>query len=349
MNKFAKELSKEFGGGLITASDKHEDYQDITWLDTGSFTLNKCINRKGLGLPTATMVEFFGASTSGKSVMGLHCLKDTIDKDGIAVLIDAEGALDTKLASDLGIDLEKLLFINPTTVRGNDDDVEPLTTEEVFERTETIVRKTRKQFGKDQLLTIVWDSLGGTNYPSDLEKGGPKETQGRPEKHIKHWIRRIRPLVNSSNTLWLVINQVYSIVSGVPSARSTQSGGGRAVGFHSQIRVEFILKEGKIGKVLDSNGIPIGARLHFKVYKNRVGPPWKTGTVDFLFNEDGEPYIDYYSGYADYLLLRKAIKAGKGKLIVGDDTYQSKKVGKSHYHCNFMEKMLEEHPELKEV
>jgi recombination protein RecA len=347
MNKFAEELRKEFGGNLTVASDKHEEYKNITWLDTGNYTLNKAINKKGLGLPTGNMVEFFGASASGKSVIGLHCLKSTIDKGGVAVLIDAEGSLDTTLASDIGIDLDQLLIIDPT-VRDSDDE-SPLTTEEVFQRTETIIKRVREQFGPDQLLSIVWDSLASTNFPSDLEENGPKETQGRPEKHIKHWIRRIRPLVNSGNVLWLIINQVYSVISSVPTARNTRTPGGRAVGFHSNTRVEFILKEGKAGKVFDKNGLPIGARLHFKIFKNRVGPPWREGFIEFYFNEDGEPSIDYYSGYLNYLADRDAIKVGKGRVLVGDDSYRSRKISGKYYQSEFVDKMMEEHPELLKV
>jgi len=112
---------------------------------------------------------------------------------------------------------------------------------------------------------------------------------------------------------------------------------------------EFILKEGKAGKVFDKNDLPIGARLHFKIFKNRVGPPWREGIIEFYFNEDGEPSIDYYSGYLNYLVDRGAIKTGKGRVMIGDDSYRSRKVSGKYYQSEFVEKMLDEHPELKEV
>jgi len=65
-------MQKMFGDGFGYASEKEERFKNISWVDTGSYTLNKLINYQGKGIPAANMVEIFGASTSGKSVTGLH-------------------------------------------------------------------------------------------------------------------------------------------------------------------------------------------------------------------------------------------------------------------------------------
>lgn len=347
-----KAMNKQFGGGVTTASEDAQMYQKTCWIDTGCFTLNKCLNYQGKGLPSGNMVEFFGDSATGKSVMGYHVLKETQKQDGIAVVFDVEGALDCKLVEDIGIDLDNLIVIKPTTIKkGKKDEADsliPLTLTDVFSRTEWVIQEVRKQYGADKLLTILWDTLAATPADSDLEDGGPKDTQGLIERRNKRWIMRIRPQVNETNTLWLILNQVFA--SPGSTAEPLKSPGGKAVRFHSHIRVKWNQYLGKKGKIFDGNEIPIGSRLHFKIDKSRIGPPWREGRADWYFGEDGIPYIDYYGGYIEYLLQRKAIEHGKGKLIVGDDTYQAKKDTESGFiTCKYVDKMLKDHPELLEV
>ena len=343
-------MNKEFGGGVTTAAEDAEMYKKTCWIDTGCYTLNKCINREGRGLPSGNMVEFFGDSATGKSVDGYHVLKETQKQDGIAAVFDVEGAADTKLVEDIGVDLDNLLIIKPTTYRkkkGEEDKMVPLTLSDVFQRTEWLLHEVRKQYGPDKLLTILWDTLAATPADSDLEDGGPKDTQGLIEKRNKRWIMRIRPIVNETNTLWLVLNQVFASPGDMGEAN--KSPGGKAVRFHSHIRIKWKNCQGKSGKILDDNGIPIGARLHFKVDKNRIGPPWREGHADWYFGEDGIPSLDYYGGYLEYLLERKAIEHGKGKVIVGDDVYRARKDDSGFLVCEYTEKMLTEHPELLKV
>jgi len=364
-----KDMNKQFGGGATTASDDAATYKNASWIDTGCFTLNKAINPRGLGLPSGNMVEFFGDSATGKSVMGYHILKETQKQDGIAVVFDIEGALDTKLVTDIGIDLDNLIVIRPTiTKKGKkgegskkgkkgkvdeegkqeEDRLTPLTLSDVFSRTEWLIHEIRKQYGPDKLLNILWDTLAATPADEDLVGDEPGLTQGAIERHNKRWIMRIRPLVSETNTLWLILNQVFASPNSPGDA--LKSPGGKAVKFHSHIRIKWKLYSGKAGKIFDENSLPIGARLHFKVDKNRIGPPWREGHADWYFGEDGIPSLDYYGGYIEYLLERRAIEHGQGKLIVGKDSYQAKVDPDSKFIvCKYVDKMLAEHPELLEV
>jgi len=332
---------KAIGGGIAPASSKRSHFENVSWVDTGSYTLNKLINKQGKGLPAANMVEIYGDSTSGKSVTGLHVVKSALAQDGIVVYFDTEGSFNPELAENSGIDLDRLLLVDPTTEESGE--LTQLTATSIMSRGEKLIREVRRQFGPDKLLTLVWDSLGGTAWEEDLEGDEPSLTQGSPQRKLTRWMKRVMPLVTSTNTLWLVINQVF----GQPGTfTQDESQGGKAIKFHSEIRIRCVLKGKTKGRLLDDNGFPIGARLHYEIVKNRVGPPWMEGYSEFYFGENGNPYIDYYSGYADYLVKRKAIESGKGKLIVGEDIYQKRTVDKEFIQCSYMEKMLEEHPEL---
>lgn len=334
-------IIKDLGGGVSYGTSRVEHYKNMSWLDSGNFTLNKVINYQGKGIPAANMVEIFGASTSGKSVTGLHVVRSTQEQDGVAIYIDSEGSLNPKLAQDTGVDLRKLIILEPTI----DDDLNQLTWRIVVKRVESIIRTVRRQYGKEKLLSIVWDSLGGTPTDSDVEGEEAKLSQGLPERLLKRGLARVIPIVNKTNTLWLVINQVFSQPGQFIS--EDKSPGGKAVKFFSEVRIKCILKSKSKSRIMDGN-VPRGARLHYEVVKNRVGPPFGTGFSEFYFKKDGTTKLDYYSGYANYLLDRGYVESGKGKLIVGEDTYRKKNVGE-YIQCDYMEKMLEEHPELLKV
>jgi RecA/RadA recombinase len=344
--------NKQFGGGIVTASDKDDQYKDICWVDTGNIALNKAINYRGLGLPSGTMVESYGASASGKTVVGMHCLRSTQEQDGIGVLIDVEGAFDINLAKDMGIDCSKLIIVNPTFPKGEDDYC-PLSVDDVGLRTEWFLKEVRKQYGPDKLLTIVWDSLGATNFQEDLEKDVPQQTRGISEKGLGRWIRRVRARVDATNSLWFVINQVYANVTTTPTAEPLKAKGGKAVAFNSKIRIEWIAKKGKAGKIFDGKATT-GARLHFKIDKNRIGPPWGEGFVDWHFDADGKPSLDKYSGLVNYFVGKGLVENGTGCVKIGGQSYKRKTDGDDEKHpmyvmqAEVMEKMLTEHPELLE-
>jgi len=283
----------------------------------------------------------------------MHSLRSTQEQDGIGVLIDVEGAFDINLAKDLGIDCSKLIIVNPTYPKG-DDAYCPLSVDDVGQRTEWFLKEVRNQYGPDKLLTIVWDSLGATNFEEDLAKDTPQQTRGISEKGLGRWIRRVRARVDATNSLWFVINQVYANVSSVPTAEPLKSKGGKAVAFNSKIRIEWFAKKGKAGKILDDRGNEIGARLHFKIDKNRIGPPWGKGFADWYFDSDGKPSLDRYSGLVNYFVSKGLVENGSGCVKIDGKSYKRKNEStdakKPLYvmQDTVMEKMLAENPELLE-
>lgn len=338
MTNLKTKLANKFGSGVKTASEAPA-YDDITWFSTGSHTLNKCINYKGLGIPTRYVSEFYGDFASGKSLLALHCLKSAQTNKGVAILFDTEGSFDKKLAEDIGIDLKELILFEPTLV-DEKGKVRAILMTEVVERIEGVINTAREELGEEVPICIVWDSLGATNSKRDLEETAD---QGANAKEVKACLKRIRPLVNASNTALIIINQVYDVISRFPVAETQKATGGRGVSFHSHIRVKFIAKRGKDGKILDdgdkedSDNIK-GARLYFEIAKNRVGPPFKKGSMDFYFDVDGRPSLDYYSGYMEYLIEEGLVdnKSSKGWIVVGKDKYRKSE----------LDKILKEHPEL---
>jgi recombination protein RecA len=330
-------LAKKYGNSISSGSEA-KDYDDMVWFNTGSHTLNKAINPLGRGIPTRCITEFFGDYATGKTLLSTYCLKDAQAKDGIAVLVDVEGSFNKEFAKSLGINLDELIVFAPTEL-DKDGKIVPLTYNTVEDRINDTIDLIRQEYGDDKPICIVWDSLAATNSERDLEE---TKDRGSNAKEVKFITKRLRPKINATNTALIIINQVYDNITTVPTAEPLKATGGRGVAYHSHIRVSFLQKKGKVGKIENDNpdgdeDALNGVRLHFFIDKNRVGPPFKKGTVDFLFDKDGSPQLDYYSGYMDYMISNGLVDTKtKGWVKVGDNKYRKGE----------LERLLQEHPEL---
>lgn len=330
-------LAKKYGNSISSGSEA-KDYDDMVWFNTGSHTLNKAINPLGRGIPTRCITEFFGDYATGKTLLSTYCLKDAQAKDGIAVLVDVEGSFNKEFAKSLGINLDELIVFAPTEL-DKDGKIVPLTYNTVEDRINDTIDLIRQEYGDDKPICIVWDSLAATNSERDLEE---TKDRGSNAKEVKFITKRLRPKINATNTALIIINQVYDNITTVPTAEPLKATGGRGVAYHSHIRVSFLQKKGKVGKIENDNpngdeDALNGVRLHFFIDKNRVGPPFKKGTVDFLFDKDGSPQLDYYSGYMDYMIANGLVDTKtKGWVKVGDNKYRKGE----------LERLLQEHPEL---
>jgi hypothetical protein len=188
-------------------------------------------------------------------------------------------------------------------------------------------------------------------FIQDLDGESPKATQGAQAKEVGIWLKRIRAKVTNSNTLFVIINQMYSNISSMPTATPYISRGGKAVGYQSQIRIMFNAVEGKAGKIFDSDKKIIGARLSFTIIKNRIARPFTSGTIDWLFGDNNIPILKYYSGLLNYLVESGQAEKGTGKISIGEDVYRCRQEGTAYNPIyvaedSVIEKLLKEHPEL---
>ena len=65
------------------------------------------------GFPRGRIVEVFGPEGSGKTTLALHAIAEAQKAGGVAAFIDAEHALDPRLAATLGVQVEKLYLSQP--------------------------------------------------------------------------------------------------------------------------------------------------------------------------------------------------------------------------------------------
>jgi recombination protein RecA len=127
------------------------------WVSFGASTLDLAVsNRPHGGAPVGRIGEITGLEASGKSLIASHLLANTQKRGGLAVYIDTENALNVDFLESIGVDTDKMLYVQLETV------------EDIFATIENIIEKVRLS-NKDRLVTIVVDSVAGASTKVELE------------------------------------------------------------------------------------------------------------------------------------------------------------------------------------
>ena len=246
---------------------------DITdWIDTGSTELNLAVsNRRNGGWPVGRITEIYGGEASGKSLLAAYAIRNTQKKGGIGVYFDTEAATSRDFFNVIGVDGNKMLLVNMDLI------------EHIMESIENIVEKVRRT-DKDKILTIVVDSIMGATTKVEMESGFDKDGWNTAKAIIlSKSLRKLTTMLSRQKVCLILINQIRDKL-GVTFGDTDTTAGGKAVAFHSSVRVSLAgAKNKKI--TTERNGIKtvIGVRTTATIKKNRCGPAYKSATFNIYF------------------------------------------------------------------
>ena len=92
------EIRSKFGdGAIMRLGDEVQRVAEV--IPSGILPLDVALGIGGI--PRGRVVEIFGPEGGGKTTIALHILAEAQKKGGLAAFIDAEHALDPRLASSL--------------------------------------------------------------------------------------------------------------------------------------------------------------------------------------------------------------------------------------------------------
>lgn len=248
-------LSKRYGKGAIMRLGEHQA-EAVEVYSSGSLTLNRLLGTEGW--PKGRVVEIFGPESSGKTTLALHAVAEVQRAGGTAAFIDAEHALDTVYARNLGVNVDDLLVSQPD--HG----------EQALEVAEALVRS-----GAIDLLIV--DSVAALVPKAELEGQMGDPHMGLQARLMSQALRKLTAITSRTGAIVIFLNQVRQKI-GVVFGNGEVTPGGNALKFYASMRVEIR----RIGAIT-SSGTSVGARTRLKIVKNKLAPPFQVDEVEVMY------------------------------------------------------------------
>lgn len=306
-------LSKGIGADILDDRDKSQ----WPFVDTGILGLNYCLSGKfvGGGAPGGVMLEAFGGSSSGKSLIGTNLLRGCQTANGIAVLLDAERTISKDFAVKAShVDPKRFLVAEADTLQT------------AFNKIHKTIRAVRAQVAIERPLVIVYDSIAASPSEREFaeteldmeeatqaqikEAGAGADKPGERALICSKELRKLPPILAENNAMILFINQVRQKIGVLWGDPETTGGGGRSLEFYCSMR----LKMSGSKQIKDKLGKVIGINVNIRNVKNKCFRPFTELKSLRLFFDKG---IDPFGGLLELLIQAERIepvKAGTYKV-----------------------------------
>ncbi|MBE9562815.1 MAG: DNA recombination/repair protein RecA, partial [Proteobacteria bacterium] len=181
-----KQIEKQFGKGAVMRLGDI-DIADVETVSTGSLALD--IGLGVGGLPRGRVVEIYGPESSGKTTLTLQIAAEVQKLGGLVAFVDAEHALDSNYAKNIGVNVGELYLSQPNNG------------EEALEITDTLVRS-----GTFDLVII--DSVAALTPKAEIEGDMGDTHMGLQARLMSQALRKLTANIKRTNTLVIFINQI---------------------------------------------------------------------------------------------------------------------------------------------
>ncbi len=250
------QIERQFGKGSIMRLGENQAKLHVDVIPTGVIALDAALGVGGV--PRGRVVEIYGPESSGKTTLGYHIIAEAQREGGVAAFIDAEHALNTEYARNVGVDVDNLLISQPDSG------------EQALEIAEMLVRS-------GAIDVIVIDSVAALVPRAELDGEMGDAHVGLHARLMSQAMRKLVGAISKSRTTIVFINQIREKVGVMFGC------------FHYNARV--ILADGRTEKI----GEIVNQRLSVEVlsYDPKTGSVQPRRVVNWFDNGRADHFLQF--------------------------------------------------------
>lgn len=303
-------MSKKYGDGAIIQSSEKINIQRMS---TGSLALDVIT---GGGYPIGKFIEFISPESCGKTTIAIHGMisaQKNFPNKRVAI-IDTEHAFDSSYASGLGLNMEEVLFVQPSCGEEGMDIASEL-------------------IDSGSVSMVVIDSIAALTPKKEVDGEVGAHVIGLHAKLMSQSCRILASKANKTGTIVYWTNQIRDKI-GVMFGSPETTTGGNAMKYYASIRIDL---RKKMNKDVDDNGNMTVVNITAKTIKNKTFPPFRKESFDIEFGKGIDKASEVLSLGANAEIITKG-----GSWYYYEDT----KLGQgAHNAC----KTLNENPDLMDI
>ena len=307
-------MNKKYGKNTVVNIGLGGAQEDIDCIGTGIMGLDLMLSQS---MPKGRIVEIYGPESSGKTTLTLHVAAEAQKQGGNVLFVDAEHALDLKYAKALGVQTDDLDLCQPNCgEQGLDVTIDAV------------------QSGAYDLVIV--DSVAALTPKAELEGEMGDNHVGRQARMMSMAMRKLTHSISASNCLVIFINQLRMKI-GVMFGNPETTTGGNALKFYASQRLD-VRKQVSQNEKDKNTGEIIANEITVKSVKNKMGPPFRTITLDIEYGKGISVAGDLLNQAVKFGLIEKA---GAWYKYQGDNFAQGKTKAKAYIEENeeFSEKL----------
>ena len=278
LESILKEINKQYGNGSVMLLGESST-MDIEVIPSGSLTLDLALGIGGY--PKGRIVEIYGPESCGKTTLAIHAVAEAQKMGLKAAYIDAENAFDRDYASNLGVDVNSLLFAQPDC---GEDCLEIAT----------------KLISSGKIGILVIDSVAALIPKAELEGAIGDARVGLQARMMSQALRKMVGIIKKSNCCCIFINQLRDKI-GVLFGNPETTTGGNALKFYASIRLD-VRRSSQI-----KDGDEATANLtKVKVVKNKCAPPFRKAEFEIEYGKGINRFNEIIDQAIEFDILHKS-------------------------------------------